>query len=364
MLQSMNDAPPDTKPDASIAPEEPAPAKEKPAKSAGSALSALALIIALGAAGVTGFQWYQARGEDRALRQEMAQRLAAIETRSAEAGARVNQATAALREAEIKLGLLEAKLGESQNQQIALEALYQELSRNRDEWTFADVEQSIVLASQQLQIAGNVRAALIGLENAETRLQRMDQPRYSALRRVLLRDIERLQALPLADVYGVSARLDDVIAAVDRLPLAMDARAKAETVAPATPAAEMPAWERMLREAWRELLQLVRVQRTDGSDVTLLASEQVFFLRETLKLRLLAARIALLSRDAKSYQSDLRAALGALERYFDPGDSMVTATAVTLRKLLATQIQVNVPELTETLEALRKLRPPRAKPPG
>jgi uroporphyrin-3 C-methyltransferase len=163
----MSDAPPET----GAVPEEspPAietPAKEKPAKPAGTSLSVLALIIALGAAGMTGYQWYKTRGEDRALRQELAQRLADIESRSTEAGARVNQATAALREAEIKLGLLEAKLAESQNQQIALEALYQELSRNRDEWSFADIEQSVLLASQQLQIAGNVRAALIGLENA------------------------------------------------------------------------------------------------------------------------------------------------------------------------------------------------------
>jgi len=335
-----------------------------PASGGGSALPVLALVAALAALGLTGYQWYQDRSSDNVLRRELAQRLAGMEAQNKDVAARVLQAAAALREAEIKVGVLEAKLAESQNQQVALEALYQELSRNRDEWAFADIEQSVLLASQQLQIAANVRTALIGLENVEARLQRMDQPRYSMLRRALVRDIERLKALPLVDVYGTGARLDDAIAAIDRLPLAMDARARpdAEAAAPApAPATEPPAWERVVREAWRELRQLVRVQSSGVQDAALLAPEQTFFLRENLKLRLLGARIALLSRDGKSYQGDLQAALSALERHFDVRDSSVATTAAALRKLQAAQVQIDLPDLQETLEALRKLRLPRAK---
>ncbi len=334
------------------------------AAGSGGALPTLALLVALAALVFSGYQWYQDRSSDNVLRSELARRLADMETQNKDAGARVVQAMAALREAEVKVGVLEAKLAESQNQQVALEALYQELSRNRDEWAFADIEQSVLLASQQLQIAANVRTALIGLENVEARLQRMDQPRYSALRRALTRDIERLKALPLVDVYGTSARLDDAIAAIDRLPLAMDARAQpgAATAAASTvPAAEVPAWERVVGEAWRELRQLVRVQSAGVQDVALLAPEQAFFLRENLKLRLLGARIALLSRDGKSYQGDLQAALLALQRHFDKRDGTVMATAAGLRKLQAAQVQIDLPDLQDTLEALRKLRLPRAK---
>ena len=327
----------------------------------GGALPVLALIVALGAAGFTAYQWYQDRGEETVLRSELARRLAGMEMQNKDAALRVQQAAQALHDTEVKVGVLEAKLAESQNQQVALEALYQELSRNRDEWAFADIEQSVLLASQQLQIAANVRTALIGLENVEGRLQRMDQPRYSALRRTLARDIERLKALPLVDVYGTSARLDDAIAAIDRLPLAMDARARPDAVAAPPSVAELPAWERGVREAWRELRQLVRVQSTGVQEAALLAPEQAFFLRENLKLRLLGARIALLSRDGKSYQGDLQAALAALERHFDARDSGVTTTAAALRKLQAAQVQIELPDLQETLDALRKLRLPRAK---
>ncbi|MDP2399841.1 MAG: uroporphyrinogen-III C-methyltransferase [Burkholderiales bacterium] len=326
-------------------------------------LPALALVVALCAAGITAFQWYQGRGTDNALRLEVAQRLADMAARDVAATARADRAAAALREAEIKIGVLEAKLSESQGQQIALEALYQELSRGRDEWVFAEIEQSVLLASQQLQLAGNVRAALIGLENAEARLQHLDQPRYNILRRALQRDLEKLKILPLADIYGTAARIDDAIARIDRLPLAMDARVRPEAVTAET-ATDLPAWERLLREAWRELRQLVRVQRTGDEDLALLPPEQAFFLRENIKLRLVAARVALLSREARSFQADLRAAAAALERHFDMNDAAVAATAAALRKLQAAQVEVAVPDLAETLDALRRLRPLRSKAPG
>ena len=327
----------------------------------GGNLATLAMALAVLAAVFSVYQWYQNRGAEDTLRRDLARRFAEMETQNREASTRATQAATALREAEVKLGVLEAKLAESQSQQVALETLYQELSRNRDDWAFADIEQSVLLASQQLQIAANVRAALIGLENAEARLQRMDQPRYAALRRALARNIEKLKGLPLVDIYGSSARLDEVIAAVDKLPLAMDAHVKPEKSAAAAPLAGAPVWERVLGEMWQELRQLVRIQRTGVQDAALLAPDQAFFLRENLKLRLVGARVALLSRDTKSYQVDLSAAQGLLEKHFEKGDPAVTAMIGTLRKLQAAQVQVDIPDLAETLEALRKLRLPRAK---
>ncbi len=334
-----------------------------PASGSSKTLPALALILALAAAGFSIYQWYQDRGADASLRGELARRLADMETRNREAGTRAAQTAAALRDAEVKLGMLENRLAESQNQQAVLETLQQEFARSRDEWSLADIEQSVLLASQQLQVAGNVRAALIGLEGAESRLQRMDQPRYATLRKVLARDIEKLKALPLVDVQGISTRIDDLISKIDKLQLAMDARVRPEAdKSPPAPAAEIPAWERMLREAWNELRQLVRVQRTGPADAMLLAPEQAFFLRENQKLRLLSARVALLVRDEKGYQTDIQAAIDALERHYDTRDSSVVAAAETLRKLKSAQIKLEVPDIAETLEALRTLRLPRAKP--
>ena len=72
---------------------------------------------------------------------------------------------------------------------------------------------------------------------------------------------------------------------------------------------------RMVRQ---EARSLVRVGRIDRPEAVLLAPEQTFFLRENLKLKLLNARLALLSRQVETARSELAAVSAALNRYFDP----------------------------------------------
>src|SRR5262245_33326260 len=93
----------------------------------------LAAWIAIAALAVTGWQWYENRVELRDLKQDLAKKLADTDTHNKESRLVSEQVREAVSDAQVKLGVLEARLAESQNQQIALEALYQELSRNRDE---------------------------------------------------------------------------------------------------------------------------------------------------------------------------------------------------------------------------------------
>jgi uroporphyrin-3 C-methyltransferase len=340
-------APPDAPPPAASSAPEPAAA---PARSRVS----LATWIAAAALAVAGWQWYDSRVELRVLKQELAKKLAEADTQSKESRLVAEQVREAVSDAQVKLGVHEARIAESQNQQIALEALYQELSRNRDEWAYAEIEQSILIANQQLQLAGNVKAALIALQTADARLQRMERPQLLSLRRAINRDIERLKALPYVDTLAISTRLDNMIAGVDSFPLAMDGRPPAD--APVAADEKSSVWTRFWQEAWFDLKQLVRVQQLDQAEVPLLPPSQAFFLRENLKLRLISARLALLARDAASYKADLKAARDWLNRYYDTRNNNVAHAAAVLRNLHEADLSIQLPEISGTLEAARSLR--------
>jgi uroporphyrin-III C-methyltransferase len=318
------------------------------------ALALLALLL-------LGWEWFDNRRTSDALRQEVAKKLADVDALNKASRLIADQAREASSEAQVKIGVLENRLAESQSQQIALEALYQELSRNRDEWAFAEIEQSLLIASQQLQLAGNVKAALIALQNADARLQRMERPQFTVLRKAINRDVERLKALPYVDTVGISVRLDNVLGAVDTLPLAMEMRPPAPPIAAATDG-QSNALQRFAREAWNELKQLVRVQNMDRPEVPLLAPAQSFFLRENLKLRLLGARLALLSRDQVSYKADLQAAREWLTKYYDTREKAVGNALFTLRNLHESNISIELPDIASTLDALRNLRTVRERP--
>ncbi|MDB5812015.1 MAG: uroporphyrinogen-III synthase [Betaproteobacteria bacterium] len=313
------------------------------------------IIAAIIAVAIIAWQWYDSRQQIGALQHELAQRLAAADAENKQSRGVAEQVREATREAQIKLGVLEAKLQESQNQQIALEALYQELSRSRDESLLADVEQTLLVASQQLQLAGNVKSALIALQAADARLARLDRPQLAGLRKMIARDIERLKQAPYVDIIGISARIDNLMSLIDLLPLAMEARAPATaTKGPADP--ETNAWVRFTRELWRDMRELVRIEKMDRPDVPLLTPAQTYFLRENLRLRLLGARLALLARDDKSFKADLKAAREWLARYYDGRDKVVINAIASTRQLADSQISIEVPDLAASLDAVRNYR--------
>jgi uroporphyrin-3 C-methyltransferase len=145
-------------------------------------------------------------------------------------------------------------------------------------------------------------------------------------------------------------KLDQLIAAVDSLPLMQDARPQATAVAKRE---SDGFWERLFAELLGELKQLVRIQNVEGADPALLSPPQAFFLRENLKLRLLNARLALLARDETAYRSDVKVAATWLERYFDTRSQAAAAMAATLKQLGSGTVGASFPTIGESLAAVR-----------
>ena len=339
-------------------PTEPAAAPRKPNawRIAGTVL--VAAVLAASAAA-----WLDARQRIGATQEELARRLRDIETDAREARAAARIAQEGMREAQGRLAALEGKLADAQSQQVALEALYQELSRNRDEWQLAEIEQVLAIAAQQLQLSGNVRAALLALQLAEARLARADRPQFLPVRRALGRDIERLKALPAADVVGTARRIDELLAGVDALPLAFEARVQAGPAeAPKDEPQGMAA--RFGASLWQELKQLVIVRRVDEPEPPLLAPTQAYFLRENLRLRLLNARLALLARNQGAWQEDLRTAQAWLRRYFNPRAPATQAALAQLKQLQAAPVGLEPPSISESLEAVRSFKSRRERASG
>ncbi len=314
------------------------------------------LVVAVLALALGLWNWYDHRTSTRRLQQELAQRLAAADVQVRDSGKVAAEVRETARESQVKLGVLETRLAESQNQQLALEAMYQELARARDETVLADVEQTLLVANQQLQVAGNVKAALIALQAADSRLARLERPQLAPVRKALARDIDALKRAPFVDVVGIGARLDNLIAGVDAWPLASEPRGREPAPAAKGEAkAGLGGWRAVWDDFWREARELVRIEKVE-QDLALMGPQQALLLREGVKLRLLAARVSLLTRDDQSYRTDLKAARDALMRYFDNRSPAVTAATATLKQLAESEIGIQLPTLAASLDAVQNYR--------
>lgn len=315
----------------------------------------LCFFMALAALLLSGWQWLETRQRLSDTQQEVARRLAEADLGSKEDRAAQKELHLQIEALQAKFGGLEGKLSEFKGQGELLGNLYQDISRSREEATLIEVEQAITLAGQQLQLAANVPVAILALQTADARLARLDRPHYLPLRKAVTKDLERLGALPFADTPGISLRLEQVVIAVDKLPLASYGRPleKAEN---AKAGEILPWWQRSASEIWQELKGLVRIQRFDREEPALLAPGQEFFLRENLKLRLLNARLALLSRDQATFRNEIKVAQEWLARHFLKDDKAVQSALATLKPMAGAQLNIELPNLSDSQAALRSLR--------
>ncbi|PLY41334.1 hypothetical protein CSZ94_16560 [Janthinobacterium sp. ROICE36] len=320
----------------------------------------------------------------RNLREEVAKRLQKGDVSNAETGVLARNVQDGTKELQIKVGALENRQSETQSQQLALEQLYNDLSKNRDEWALTEIEQVLSTASQQLQLAGNVPGALIALQNADRSLSRSDKPQFITIRRAIGRDMEKLKALPSVDSTGVALRLDAVIAQIDALPMLSDETpalpaapekpGKAKAKSGAKPVHDAsgklvgpPAPEPLLQtvrdgfntwsgDMWADVRQLIRIRRVDTPEALMLSPTQAYFLRENVKLRLLNARMALLSRNETAFRNDLIAAQDALAKYFDTRTKSTQTAQALLRQVQGSNLAIDMPTLSDSLTAVRNYK--------
>lgn len=303
------------------------------------------------------WQWLEAHSELDQTQLQVARRLSEVETANKANQMLVAKNQELVRELGGKLSLLESKFAETQNQRAALDALYQDMSSSHDQLALAEVEQMLLTAGQQLQLSANVKAALIAMQQADSRLQRLNRPAFSGLRKHIEQDIEKLRAVPNIDIPAINRRLDAVIRMVDTLPLTQDEHSSSLPQRPAAPVVQAGGtWQRFWREVWEEAKGLVRIENTGQAEMPLLSPTQAFFLRENLKLRLQSARMGLLSRDEASFHRDVKTAQDWLKRYFDVKSGAGAQAVGELQNLASANIVFESPDISGSLEAVRNYR--------
>lgn len=313
----------------------------------------MTLAIALLALLVSGWLWYQTRQNMQEMQAALSLRISEFQSISQRSLALAQNADARSSDMAARAAVLDQKLAASLDQQEALQALYIELSHNREERILSEVEQLMIIAQQQLELAVQVKPALIALQNADSRLQILESLQAVQLRKSLNQDIQRLQQLELPDIIGMNLKLEQLALTLESLTLASD-RVPGQ-VQPSTQQ-DPNTWRRLVREIWQELKGMIQLERLDQSTPPLLPPEQRFFLRENIRLRLLGARLALLQRDESTFLREIETAKNWLTQFYDAKDPRTRYILAQLDGLSKSAISVTLPDLRESMNQLAKYK--------
>lgn len=307
-------------------------------------------VVAFLALGSSVLLWQKVSG----MQQQLARQSADSGANAAEARVGAKQAQELAMETAAKLAVTDAKVAEVALQRSQLEELMQSLSRSRDENLVVDIESAVRLAQQQAQLTGSVEPLLAALRSADARIARAAQPRLTPLQRAIARDLAKLRSSVVADTPAMLVKLDELVLLADELPVVNAVGAVRGGESPKRkPDEALGQWSlRWVQALQDEIRTLVRVSRIEEPDAALLAPEQAFFVRENLKLRLLNARLGVISRQIDSARSDLATASVSVSKYFDLS-ARKTQTAAALLQQVQSQMRVmELPRVDDTLAAL------------
>ena len=288
------------------------------------------------------------------MQEHLARQSADAQSQSLEARTLARQAVALAQETAAHAAVLDSRLSEVALQRSQLEELMQSLSRSRDENLVVDIEAALRLAQQQAQLTGSVEPLLAALKSAEQRVVRAAQPRLALLQRAIARDIDRVKASAVSDTPTMLIKLDELVRMADDLSLAnaVTPESLVQEAQKARNASTQTWWQTGLALLLDEARNLVRVSRVEVPEAALLSPEQSFFVRENFKLKLLNARLGLLSRQIESARADLAVAEDSLKKYFDRSARLTQAAALLLQQVQGQMRNLQLPRVDDTLAVL------------
>jgi uroporphyrin-3 C-methyltransferase len=305
------------------------------------------------------------------MQRQLARQSSDAGNRSVEARTLAQQAADVSHENTSQLAALQLRVNDLAAYRAQLDVLVQSAARARDESLAAELEAALRVAQDQAQLTGSTEPLLAALSLAQRRLTRATDARLAPVNSVVASDLERVKTATIPDTAGLLTLIDQLLRQVDDLPAANgvggargQATGGANTIKPEQQAggkSQSPSmWQRLgqwlqssvWQPAVHQAAALVRVSRVDQPDAMMMAPDQVFFIRENLKLRLQGARLAILARQYEAARADLAAVQTSLGTWFDPAARRTQAAATLLQQIQAQTRSADLPRIDASLLAL------------
>jgi len=258
------------------------------------------------------------------------------------------QASSQLSETGEKLSSLETNTSDS------LRILERQIGKNRPDWLVAEAEYLLSVANQRLQLAGDIKTAIIALESADKRLKENGDASLFPVRAVIAQDIANLKSTTQPDLVYYECHLLALEGGIHNMPVLLPHAGKIKTTA--TTPSERPKlgdWKALAETALENLKSVAVVRRSDRPIQIMLTPEQVEVMRQSLAIKLEMARLALVQENELLYKANLDAAKAWLTRYFDMSASENLFVGGEIDRLSSSLIKTPAVDISESLRALR-----------
>lgn len=300
---------------------------------------------------------------------------------------------------------LESNAGQTKNTVNELLNKYQSLTLE-DDWKIAEISHLLRLAGIELEISRDVPTTIRLMDAADNLIGSMPNPKYLPIREQITKEKLNLQAVKLPDIEKIWFQIGALMDQISKLPTrgslvgtlgvkaekdllhqsnsksnagrktdsntnagtgtnGMDIKLVAtnniangiqvENVENAENigTSKTSAWEKGLQSSWKELKDLIKIQRHTQPIEPILKEPEQALARENLLLLFEQIRWAILHGNNAVYQSSISEAKQWLNNYFEMNDSHVQQIQTSLDELAKIDLRPALPEIGQALKALQ-----------
>jgi uroporphyrin-3 C-methyltransferase len=222
------------------------------------------------------------------------------------------------------------------------------------ELDLAEVDYLLRLANERLKLFSDPVAADQALEIADMHLAAMDNPMYLGVRKEIATARGELAVINMPDYVAITSQLD----AIQKFTASLQFRGSAPVNQESEPVAETGWWEKIKGV----FSNLVTIRRSTAEENKRISLEDKDYIRQRLWLQLEIAHLSLMRREQGAFRKSLEQVRETLSAWFDSGDSAYQSANSGIDKLLALEIEVDVPDISAPWATLRLVQQGQPRP--
>jgi len=276
----------------------------------------------------------------------------------------INQANKqALADMQQSLSTIQQSLASNANTSQALSERVTEISGRRpSDWLLAEANYLVNMAGRKLYLEKDIETSLTLLQEADARLEDLNDPSLFPVRTLISADIQTLGQVNSVSTNAIALTLAGMLPQVSELSLDTLQLPEAKVDQDLSLSEDVSDWRNNLAKTWHAIVDaLISIDSVDEPLEPYLAERQQWLIKQQLKHTIDVAQSAALNEQAELYRSSLQQGIDLINEHYLLENSQVSQFLTTLQDLKSIDFSRNYPSSLSSQAALKDILEQRVK---
>ncbi|MGB3726505.1 MAG: uroporphyrinogen-III C-methyltransferase [Glaciecola sp.] len=234
--------------------------------------------------------------------------------------------------------------------------------RRPSDWLLAEADYLVSMAGRKVYLEQDLTTAITLLQEADFRLEDLNDPSLFPVRALIAADIQALQQVTPVSSSSIALAIAGMLPKVSELPMDTLQLPETEAQQDLTLSDDVGDWQQNLSRTWRAIVgDFISIKQVDAPLEPYLAERQQWLIEQQIKHALSQAQTAALNNNQALFVSAIQQAMTALVEHYKIDDTKVGAFVEALQNLQNTDLRLSLPTRLNAQASLKDIINTRIK---